>query len=96
VNHTIANAIHNMHVLSVTYKGIPRLVEPHAYGISTAGNDVLRCYQTAGGHVKPGHEWDLLTVSKMAALADTQQKFSGPRPGYRRGDSVMTTIYAQL
>ena len=96
MNQTIFNAIRNMHVLSLTYNGIARMVEPHAYGVSKAGNDVLRCYQPVGGHIKPGHEWELLSVSEITALSDTQAKFSGARYGYSRDDKAMTRIYAQL
>jgi hypothetical protein len=97
MHRTIVNAIRNLHVLSLTYGGIPRRVEPHAYGVNTHGNEVLRCYQAAGSHAsdKP-HEWDLLLIFKMSALVDTGEHFSGARPGYRRGDKAMLPIYAEL
>ncbi len=96
MNQTIVNAIRNTHVLALTYHGIQRRVEPHAYGSSKRQNDVLRCYQVAGGHVTPDHDWELLLVSEITALADPQEQFSGPREGYKRGDRGMTTIYAEL
>ena len=96
MNDIIYTAIKNRHVLSLNYDGYDRLVEPHTYGISKAGHDVLRCYQTAGGHAKPGHTWDLLLTSKIRALLDTQKQFVGPRPEYRRGDRGMTRIYCEL
>lgn len=93
---TIINAIRNRQVLMFTYSGLIRVVEPHAVGVSTAGNDVLRCYQTGGGHVTPGHEWDLCTLSKIRGLQLTGQNFTGNRPGYKREDAHMRFIYAQL
>jgi hypothetical protein len=97
MNATIANAIRNQECLSLTYDGIPREVEPHAYGISSKGNELLRCYQVSGGHNSEiPHEWELLTVSKISALANTGVRFSGPRPDYRRGDKAMATIYQEL
>jgi hypothetical protein len=94
---TIVKAIENQTVLALTYKGIAREVEPHAYGRGTSGNDLLRCYQVAGGHTsdKP-HTWDLLIVNEISALSDTGCKFAGARPEYRRNDKAMSTIYAQL
>ena len=92
----IIAAIKNQQVLSLTYKGLQRVVEPHAVGSSLKGNDVLRCYQTAGAHTKDGHEWDLLTVAKIENLASTGQNFVGTRPGYSRGDKGMNSIYAEL
>jgi hypothetical protein len=97
MNDTIINAIQHLEILSLTYDGIPREVEPHAYGISNKGNELLRCYQISGGHSSERpHEWELLTVSKISALANTGTRFSGPRPDYKRGDKAMATIYQEL
>lgn len=93
---TIIAAIKNRHTLSFSYSGIPRVVEPHAVGSSTAGNDVLRCYQTHGGHVTPGHEWDLCKLSKISKLTDTGEVFAIARPGYKKNDRDMHRIYAEL
>lgn len=93
---TIIDAIRNREVLSFTYDGFARVAEPHAVGVSTAGNNVLRCYQTQGGHVTPGHEWDFCNISKISGLQTTGQHFIGERPGYSRGDKHMTTIFAEL
>jgi hypothetical protein len=92
----IIDAIVNRKVLSFTYNGIPRVVEPHAVGVSRAGNDVLRCFQIQGSHVTSGHEWDLCKISDMSDLSTTGQCFVGEKSGYRRGDRHMTTIYAEL
>jgi hypothetical protein len=89
-------AIKTRQVVSFTYKGIDRVVEPHAVGVTSKGNEVIRCYQIAGGHVTPGHEWDLCTLSKITGLSMTGQSFDGPRQGYKRGDRGMVTIYAEL
>jgi len=92
----IIDAIHNRETLSLTYSGINRVVEPHAVGVSRAGNDVLRCFQTQGGHITPGHEWDLFEVSKISNLRGTGHHFASARPDYKKGDKGMTTIYAEL
>lgn len=92
----IVDAIRNLQTLTVTYDGLVRVVEPHAVGKAHTGNHSLRCYQTAGGHIKPGHDWDLMLVSKMRDLAKTGGTFAGPRPGYKKGDSAMAEIYAEL
>lgn len=93
---TIINAIHNREVLLFTYSGISRTVQPVAVGISRAGNEVLRCYQIAGGHISPGHQWDLCDLSKISNLHTDGQHFDGEPPGYKRGDKGMTDIYAEL
>jgi hypothetical protein len=92
----IIDAIRNRRVLAITYSGIPREVEPHCVGASRTGKDSLRCFQTAGGHITPGHEWDFITISEITHIAETGANFSGPRPGYNKGDRHMSTIYAEL
>jgi hypothetical protein len=96
MKHAIINAIQNKERLSFCYSNIDRVVEPHAFGVSSKGNPVLRCFQVSGGHIHPGHEWELCDVSKISNLAPTGDHFENPRPGYKRGDKGMTTIYAEL
>lgn len=93
---TIISAIRNRECLSFTYGGLFRLVQPVAVGVSTAGHAVLRCYQVAGGHVRPGHDWNFCELAKMSNLKPTGEHFVGEPPGYRRGDSGMIRIYAEL
>lgn len=95
MHQTLINAIRSGQVLSFTYDGLPRTVEPHTYGRSTAGNDVLRSYQTAG-QSKTGRvpEWTLMKVNKIVGLA-VSGVFHGTRPDYTRGDSAMSVIYAE-
>lgn len=92
----IKNAIDSREELAFTYSGIARVVQPAAVGVSRAGNDVLRCYQTQGGHVVANHTWDLCDLSKISGLGGTGANFSVDPPGYKRGDRHMLRIYAEL
>lgn len=92
----VIDAIQSRQYLSFTYSGFHRVVQPAAVGTSSKGNNVLRCYQIAGGHVTPGHEWDLCYLSEIVSLAATGDNFIENPPGYKRGDKAMTRIYAQL
>lgn len=97
MNTEIKNAVETKAILEFTYDGHHRVIEPHAHGVSTAGNEVLRCYQIAGGSVHgtvPG--WHLMKISKMINIVTTNSHFDVPRPEYKRGDKGMSTIYAQL
>ena len=89
-------AIQGRKYISFTYSGMLREAQPVAVGVSRAGNDVLRCYQTAGGHVTPGHEWDLCDLSKIQGLKVLEKNFHNDPPGYRKGDKHMNHIYAEL
>ena len=97
MNQVICDAIKNKSVLEFHYDGQNRVVEPHAHGRSTAGNDVLRCYQVSGGS-NSGEvpAWKMMTVNKITSLKATGNSFSGPRPGYKKGDRGMKTIYCEL
>ena len=97
MNQVICDAINNRSILKFHYDGQNRVVEPHAHGISTADNEVLRCYQVGGGSNSgevPG--WKMMTVNKISSLIVTENNFTGPRPGYRKGDRGMIRIYCEL
>ena len=94
----IVSAIRNQQTLSFTYNGQPRVVEPHTYGVTTTGKESLRAYQTQGGHASShrNEPWHLFSASKMVGLRCTGITFNGARQGYKRTDSAMQNIYAQL
>jgi hypothetical protein len=97
MNQRICDAIRNRPVLKFTYRGHPRIVEPHAYGLSRPLKEVIRCYQTGGtsrsGKV-PG--WTLMEVGKIESLIVTNKHFEGECDGYKRGDKGMSTILCEL
>ena len=78
--------------LRFVYNGKLRLVEPQCYGIGTRGTVLLRTHQLEGGNQRE----PLFDVSKIQALALLDETFDAPGPNYKRGDSAMATIYAQL
>lgn len=92
MNRIIAEAIQNMRRLSFTYNGKPRIVEPQCYGIGERGTELLRAYQARGD----GHPERLFDASKIENLIALDQHFTKPGPNYRKNDSAMKTIFAQL
>ena len=97
MNQIICDAIQNRNLLKFTYHGYPRVMEPHAYGLSQKGHEVIRCYQTGGtsssGTVSP---WRLVRVDQIVSLTVTKEHFVGERPGYKKGDKDMPTIFCEL
>jgi len=96
MNNDIANAIRTMKTLSFIYDGQNRVVEPHAYGVSTAGNECLRAYQIAGGSNRgnvPG--WHLFSIRKIMNLCKGDD-FLEPRQNYKPGDRGMSEIFIEL
>lgn len=97
MNQVIIDAIENHRLLRVEYSGYSRLVEPHTYGVNTAGHEALSCYQVAGGSKSNApQDWKVLLVREARAIAMTDTVFPGARRDYVRNTKTMRRIYAQL
>lgn len=97
MNPIICDSIRNKQLLKFDYDNCLRIVEPHTYGLSTAGNEVLRAYQTGGqstSHKIP--DWRLFEVSKMESLVLLEESFPSARDEYSKGDTDMSTIFCEL
>jgi len=97
MNHLICLAIQYRHVIRFYYNGGFRSVEPLCYGVTAAGNEVLRGHQT-GGHSVSGKPvgWKLFLVSSISNLTITSKHFDAIRPGYNPDDPAMTVIYCHV
>ncbi len=83
-------SIENRLVLEVEYPPGVRLIEPHALGIGSSGQTLLRAFQTDGASASgESPHWKLFRMDRMKSLSVTGQKFFGPRDGYKRGDRAM-------
>lgn len=96
MNQTIIEAILNQNVIEFFYDGDLRIVEPHCYGITTAGNEGLRAYQIDGYSSSGIMGWKMYDLSKADNIIALNQTFNGPRPGYKPGDKGMATIYTEI
>jgi hypothetical protein len=88
----LIDAINGRQRLAFDYNGKPRLVEPQCYGIGTRGTELLRAHQLEGGKERE----PLFDVLKVRQLRVLDERFSAPGPNYKKNDSAMTTIFAQL
>jgi hypothetical protein len=92
VNQTIVQAINSRRTLRFVYNGRERTVEPQCYGIGTRGTELLRGYQLAGG----SQPEPLFDVAKISGLVLLDKHFSAAGPHYKRNDSALARIFAQL
>lgn len=92
MNQTIVESIHRRQRLRFTYNGKTRIVEPQCYGIGNKGTELLRAHQLTGGVQRE----PLFDVSKIRDLQALDEFFARPGPNYRRNDSAMKTVFAQL
>lgn len=92
MNETLVEAIRRKHRLRFLYNGKSRLVEPQCYGIGVRGTELLRVHQLAGGTQRE----PLFDVARIVDLEVLAETFQRPGPNYKRGDSAMKTIFAEL
>ena len=97
MNPTIIEAIRQRRVLSVLYDGCSRTVEPHVYGINSAGHEAVSCYQVGGGSSSGKAEgWKMLLISKLGTVTMTEQKFTPRTTRSPWADNPMRQVYAQV
>lgn len=89
----IIQAITERRILSFSYKGTTRQVEPHTYGNRHDGRDALCAWQVTGGS---GTDFRLFFVGEMSALSIERETFEASREDYQRGDSRFSHIYAEI
>lgn len=84
--------------LSIFYEPGQRVIEPHALGFGSAGQLLLRAFQTEGVSASGEHvHWKLLRVDRIVSCELEGTKFYDPRDGYRENDKAMTRgIVAQI
>jgi hypothetical protein len=92
INPMLVRAIEQKRRLRFVYNGRARRAEPQCYGIGTQGTELLRVHQLQGGQQPE----PLFDVAKIAGLEMLDEKFDRPGPNYRKNDSAMKTIFAQL
>ncbi|HTH11622.1 MAG TPA: hypothetical protein VMA55_18780 [Acidovorax sp.] len=94
---TITEAVKQRRVLTVVYDGDKRTVEPHIYGINSAGHETVSCYQIEGGSRSGKPEgWKDLWISKLGTVTMTERTFvprTSPSPW---GDKPMRQVFAQV
>jgi len=91
-NRALVTAIEQRRRLHFVYNGKARLVEPQCYGIGTKGTELLRVHQLRGGRERE----PLFDVARISELAVLDQVFERAGPNYKKGDSAMRTIFAEL
>lgn len=96
MNAQLIKSIEDQSVIKFHYDGEIRIVEPHCYGITVAGNEGLRAYQTGGYSSSGKMGWKMYDLKNASNLVITEETFNGPRQGYSRGDKGMSRIFKEL
>ena len=97
MNATICEAIRARRLLMFEYADLMRVVEPHLYGVNSAGHDALTAWLRPGhSRVDPQGGWRMYLVSDMHALQPLDETFERPRPGYNARDPRMERVHCAL
>ena len=93
----ICDAINNLTLISFSYHGHNRVVEPHTYGVDKGGHLALSAYQVRGSSRKGRlPDWRIFHDNDMQFVSVLQETFEGPRDGYKKGDKRFSTIHCEL
>lgn len=93
----ICDAIRLRRVIRFQYHGGVREVEPHCYGRSSVGDELLRAYQLRG--VSRSGEpagWKMFRVDEIFGLSVTFETFMAPRAGYDPADTVIAFVNCRV
>lgn len=91
----LRSAIEQKRVIQFNYKGKPRIVEPHDYGVHN-GSIKLFGYQVAGLSSEPLPNWRWVLVNSISDLTVLDCTFPGRRPSasgkHHRWDQIFIRV----
>ena len=90
-------AIRRRSLVMFEYGDLIRVVEPHRFGINSAGHEMLSGWLRAGySRSDPAGGWRNYLVRDVSALQVLDAPFAGTRPGYAAHDPRMREVYCEL
>ena len=90
-------AIRRRSLVMFEYGDLIRVVEPHRFGINSAGHEMLSGWLRAGySRSDPAGGWRNYLLSDVSALQVLDAPFVGSRPGYVAHDPRMRELYCEL
>jgi hypothetical protein len=89
----IRQAIREKLLLELHYDGQSRRVAPHIYGIDSAGDELLSCYQVWGDGAPAG--WLALRLADISQLQLTTKRFA-PRPEHQRREELIARVFCRV
>jgi hypothetical protein len=97
VREQLCAAIRRRSLVMFEYGDLIRVVEPHRFGMNSAGHEMLSGWLRAGySRSDPSGGWRNYLVSEIRALQVLDAPFAGPRPGYALHDARMLEVHCQL
>jgi hypothetical protein len=79
------------------YGDLIRVVEPHRFGVNSAGHEMLSGWLRAGySRSDPAGGWRNYLLHDVTALQVLDAPFAGARPGYAAHDPRMPEVFCEL
>jgi hypothetical protein len=93
----LCGAITRRSLVMFEYGDLIRVVEPHRFGVNSAGHEMLSGWLRAGySRSDPAGGWRNYLLSDVSALQVLDAPFAGTRPGYAAHDQRMREVYCEL
>jgi hypothetical protein len=97
MNEQLCTAITRRSLVMFEYGDLIRVVEPHRFGVNSAGHPMLSGWLRAGySRSDPAGGWRNYLLSDIKALQLLDAPFAGTRPGYAAHDPRMREVFCQL
>lgn len=97
IDRELRTAIERRSIVTFVYADLIRVVEPHRYGINSAGHPMLSGWLRAGySRSDPAGGWRNYLLNDIFAFQRLDVPFIGARPGYAPRDERMREVYAEL
>ena len=97
MNALICQAIQSRRLLIFGYGNAVRVVEPHLYGVNTAGHEALSAWLRPGlSRADPEGGWRMYLADDLRRMQALPEIFAGPREGYNPNDPHFTEVYCRL
>ena len=93
----ICAAITRRSLVMFEYGDLIRVVEPHRFGVNSAGHPMLSGWLRAGySRSDPAGGWRNYLLDEITAFQALDAPFAGTRPGYAVHDSRMREVFCEL
>jgi hypothetical protein len=93
----LSAAITRRSLVMFEYGDLIRVVEPHRFGVNSAGRTMLSGWLRAGySRSDPAGGWRNYLVDDIRSLQILDAPFAGTRPGFTARDQRMREVYAEL
>ena len=93
----LCGAIRRRSLVMFEYGDLIRVVEPHRFGVNSAGHEMLSGWLRAGySRSDPAGGWRNYLLHEVSSLQVLDAPFAGARPGYAAHDPRMPQVFCEL